>query len=99
MAVITGMNKILVISAITLVAVVMGMSLVTPALANDPRTEDHIGVLVFSSGCGKVPSGLACVAADADNDGTCDSPAFLIPRAVADRLGIQTYQECFQPTS
>jgi len=96
MAIIIGMNKILVISAITLVAVVMGMSLVTPALAND--ISSHKGVLVFSSGCDKVPSGLKCVAVDAGNDKICDSPAFLIPEAVAKRLGIQQYHECVQPS-
>jgi len=90
------MNKILVISAITLVAVVMGLSLVTPALAND--VQSHKGALVqapFQCG-GNIPGNSLCVAADGNGDGTCEGHAFLITKALAARLGI-TSQECAQP--
>ena len=86
------------IAVIALVAVVMGMSLVTPALANHPATPDHKGVLVFAPGqCGTVPDGKTCVAVDRDADLICDSPAFIIPTKVAERLGIAIYDNCNPP--
>jgi len=74
------------------------MSLVAPALANHPATPDHKGVLVFADGqCGELNPGQSCVAVDRDTDGTCDSPAFIIPTKVAERLGIASYDICNQP--
>ena len=63
------MNKTLAISAITLVAVVMGMSLVIPALAHD--AQGHKGILVEASPCRfLVTAGNICVAPDRGIDGT-----------------------------
>jgi len=87
------MNKTLAISTIALVAVVMVMGSIAPALAND--VSGHKGVLVNAPGqCGVLQHGQTCVAVDRDADGICDSPAFIIPTKVADRLGIQAYQNC-----
>ena len=81
------MNKTLVITTIALIAVVMGLSTVVPALANHSVTP-----LVAASDCGVViRSNLICVAIDRDEDGVCDSDArSLIPADVARRLGIDT---------
>jgi len=59
------------------------------------KSPDHKSVLVNAQGqCGDIPSELTCVAADANNDQICDSSAFTIPTTVANRLGIQSYNNC-----
>ena len=59
------------------------------------KSPDHRSVLVNAWGqCGDIPSELTCVAADANNDQICDSSAFTIPTTVANRLGIQSYNNC-----
>ena len=61
------MNKTLAITAIALVAVVMGMSTLAPAAADNPL---RIGL---GAGCGlSAPAGTVCVAVDKDDDGECD---------------------------
>ena len=59
------------------------------------KSPDHKSVLVNARDqCGNIPSELTCVAADANNDQICDSSAFTIPTTVANRLGIQSYNNC-----
>jgi len=88
-----SMDKTMTIAVIALVAVIMGMSLVTPALARDDPS--HKGVLVQAPfQCGnEIPGDSLCVAADADGDGNCEGHAFLMKRVIAERLGI-THQQC-----
>ena len=78
------MNKTLVITAIVLVAVVMGISAVAPAIATHSPTP-----LVRALDCFAVRLNFVCVAIDRDEDGVCDTDArSVMPASVADRLGI-----------
>ena len=78
------MNKTLVITAIVLVAVVMGISAVAPAIATHSPTP-----LVRALDCFAVRLNFVCVAIDRDEDGVCDNDVrIIIPTAVAERLGI-----------
>ena len=77
------MTKTLVITAIVLVAVIMGFSAIAPALAT------HGTPLVLALNCRTTQSNLTCVAIDRDEDGVCDSDVrSVIQTAAAQRLGI-----------
>ncbi len=78
------MNRALIISAIVLVAVIMGISAVAPSLATHSVTP-----LVKALDCASAQPRLVCVAIDRDENGICDSDArSLISITAAQRLNI-----------
>ena len=91
-------NKTLVTTTISLIAVVMVLGTVLPAVATptvelveDGITPVHGAPLKFvttENACGLQRVGNVCVAVDHDDDGICDSKAFSIPRAATDKIGI-----------
>jgi hypothetical protein len=82
------MNKSLAISAIGLVAVVMGMSILTPALAT--HEEDHKRNWHWLGGyCSE--NNLCPVFVDVDRDGVCNLLVDVVqemPRGFAERLPV-----------
>jgi len=73
------MNKTITISTIALLAVVMGMSSIAPAMAESP--------LRIGDTCdGLQAVGTVCLALDLDGDGECDRAIGFVKASVGNRV-------------
>jgi len=87
--------RALIISAIVLVAVIMGMSAIAPAMA-PPGQQLKNPVLAFSDGCRDTADDEVCVAVDRNRNNRCDTPPFVISTDAAAHAGVNGV--CTQPT-